>query len=67
MFKPGDRVRVVERSKIHFDDYVVGDVATVQSVDPNGDLWVRWETNLGGAAENGRCPLLHQYEVGHVS
>lgn len=46
-YKPGDRVRVVNRVDLHFDDYDNGDTAVVTRVPRQGDwsrqLEVRWE------------------------
>lgn len=69
MYKPGDRVRVVELDADNFGDYTIGDIATVAGVlrDGSGDLMVSWETNLLNAPEDARCSLLYQYEVELVS
>lgn len=69
MIKAGDRVRVVERKEEHFDDYVVGETALVESVGgaENDLLWVRWETNVLGVDEGLRITLLFPEEVELVS
>jgi len=68
MFKPGDRVRVVNRDEWHFDDYVVGDEAIVEYVWRSGTLRVNWATNLSNVRNEGpRVAVLFAEEVELVS
>jgi len=66
MFKPGDRVRIVEPVEDNYGDYTIGDEATIERVDRVdglGALWVSWETNLLDVDEAARVCLLFAHEV----
>jgi hypothetical protein len=63
LYKPGDRVRVVE-PYCSFGDYEVGDTAVVSSTDRADGLYVSWDKPLPDPDRNkGRCDFLFTKEV----
>lgn len=65
--KVGDRIRIIDTEPgLSYGHYVVGDEAEVVNAHDDGDVVVRWLTNLGGVEdEDGRVRyvLRREYEV----
>lgn len=67
-FRVGDRVRVVNRDGMHFEDYENGDTAVVTSAPDHGNwLGVQWEkSRFTDHREGARVRTLYPDEVERV-